>query len=60
MTFVPGTGGRRWWILNYDSKLWRHTVLRTIVFVIDGDKMEHLDGIKRCQNLVPLNGHRMC
>lgn len=55
MTFVPGTGGQMWSFLNYDGKLF--CASDNGVFVIDGDKMEHLDGIKGVRSLVPLNGH---
>lgn len=54
MTFVPGTGGQMWSFLNYDGKLF--CASDNGVFVIDGDKMEHLDGIKGVRSLVPLNG----
>ena len=47
-----------WSFLNYDGKLF--CASDNGVFVMDGDKMEHLDGIKVSWSLVPLNGPWMC
>lgn len=55
MDFVPGTGGQIWAFLRYDNKLF--CTSDNGVFIIEGDKVEHLDGVRGVRSLVPLKSH---
>ena len=55
MDFVPGTGGQVWSFLHHDDKLF--CASDNGIFIIEGNKVEHLDGIRGVRVLVSLN-HR--
>lgn len=53
MDFIPGTGGQIWSFLRYDNKLF--CASDNGVYIIEGDKIDHLDGLRRVRILVPLH-----
>ena len=55
MNFVPGTGGQVWSFLHYDGKLF--CASDNGIFVVDGNQVEHLDGIRGVRVLTTLNHH---
>lgn len=55
MDFVPGTGGQVWSFLHYDGKLF--CASDNGIFIVEGNKVEHLDGIRGVRVLVSLS-HR--
>lgn len=55
MDFVPGTGGQIWSFLNYDNKLF--CTSDNGIFVLEGNKIDHLDGLRGVRTLTPLNNH---
>lgn len=55
MDFIRGTGGQMWSFLHHDDKLF--CASDNGVFVVDGDRVEHLDGLRGVRMLVSLN-HR--
>lgn len=54
MEFLPETGGQVWSFLRYDNKLF--CASDNGVYVIEGDRVEHLDGLRGVRQLVALPG----
>ncbi|WP_291529699.1 transcriptional regulator [Bacteroides sp. UBA939] len=53
--FIPETGGQIWSFLHYDDRLF--CASDNGIFVIDGDRIEHLEGLRGVRNIIPLNNH---
>lgn len=54
MDFLSGTGGQVWSFLCHDNKLF--CASDNGVYVINGDRVEHLDGLRGVRQLVALPG----
>lgn len=55
MNFIAGTSGQIWSFLNYDNKLF--CASDNGIFLVDGNKITHLDGIRGVRNIISLNNH---
>lgn len=56
MNFIPGTGGQMWSFLPFDDKLF--CASDNGVFMVEGDRVTHLDGIRGVRSITPLNGRQ--
>ncbi|WP_291528450.1 transcriptional regulator [Bacteroides sp. UBA939] len=54
--FVPGTGGQMWSLHAYDDKLF--CCSDNGIFIIDGDRMEHLNSPKGVWGVVPVDARK--
>lgn len=54
--FVPGTGGQMWSLHQYDDKLF--CCSDNGIFIIDGDRMKHLDNPKGVWGMVSIDARK--